>query len=113
MQVKNTGKSRGKETLEKEGIKGVPFLFAVRFRNSNKNPRICRVNHLFEPNVNVGAWYCRFGYSTYRYRGIAVDTRTADKVGSRFQGVGSKKRMFNHAQRRGLCLLKILPDLFT
>ncbi len=67
----------------------------------HKNPRICRVNHLFEPFYKVGTGIGCFRLSASR---PALEKRTytpQSRKGPKFKNVGSKTNV-NHAHRRGI-----------
>ena len=65
-----------------------------------KNPRLCRVNHLFEPFYKVGARYWLFQAFCLPTSGEKADLHTANKERPQVQNVGSKTNV-NHAHRRG------------
>jgi len=64
-----------------------------RHGGMKKNPRLCRVNDLFEPVEKVGAYYCRFRLSAARFRRTSTDMHTADKERLPVPRCWLKKRM--------------------
>jgi hypothetical protein len=55
-----------------------------------ENPRLCRVNHLFEPVEKVGTYFVALGFLSPAVTVYRQTCSPLTRKGPRFQGVGSK-----------------------